>query len=130
TLPLPPSVVPAPPPPPAPSPTPPPRLSAMRPSSLPPRAADLGDVVKYREELEKSRARVKELEDEVRRTKDKVGELEEISKRGAGKDVEVQRLQRELTDVQAKLASSGKSAGSAREFLDLREQLNKKDKEI
>jgi len=106
------------------------RLPSIRASSLPPRAAEVGDVVKYREELEKSRLRVKELEDEVRRTKDRADELEEVSKRGAGKDVEVQRLQRELTDVQAKLASSGKGAGSAREFLDLREQLNKKDKEI
>ena len=39
---------------------------------MPPRAADLGDVGKYREELEKSRVRVKELEDEVRRAKERV----------------------------------------------------------
>jgi DNA-binding response OmpR family regulator len=118
---LPPSV--APPPVPA-------KLSSLRPSSLPPRAAELGDVGKYREELEKARARSKELEEEVRRAKARVDELEEVGRRGAGKDVEVQRLQRELDDVKAKLASSGKGAGSAREFLDLREQLNKKDKEI
>ncbi|HYJ08441.1 MAG TPA: response regulator [Polyangiaceae bacterium] len=120
-LPLPPSVAPL---------MAPAKLSSLRPSSLPPRAAEVGDVGKYREELEKTRARVKELEDEVRRAKDRVDELEEVGRRGAGKDVEVQRLQRELDEVKAKLASSGKGAGSAREFLDLREQLNKKDKEI
>ncbi len=119
-----------PPPPPAPAAGPPPRLASMRPSSLPPRAAERGDVGKYREELEKSRNRVKEIEEELRRTKDRADELEDASKRGSAKDMEVQRMQRELDEVKAKLASSGKSAGSAREFLDLREQLNKKDKEI
>jgi DNA-binding response OmpR family regulator/chromosome segregation ATPase len=121
-LPVPPSALPPPP--------PPAKLASLRPASLPPRAAEVGDVGKYREELEKSRSRVKDLEDEVRRAKDRVDELEEVSKRGAGKDMEVQRLQRDLDDAKAKLASSGKGAGSAREFLDLREQLNKKDKEI
>jgi CheY-like chemotaxis protein len=106
------------------------RVPALRASSLPPRAADLGDVGKYREELEKTRARVRDLEDELRRARDRADELEEVNKRGASKDQEVQRLQRELDETKAKLASSGRAAGSAREFLDLREQLNKKDKEI
>ena len=42
---------------------------------------------------------------------------------------DVERLQKELGELKEKLAS-GKNVGSAREFLDLREQLYKKDKEI
>ncbi|MBK6692637.1 MAG: response regulator [Myxococcales bacterium] len=43
----------------------------------------------------------------------------------------VGRLQRELEELRGKLATAGKSGGvSAREFLELRENLNRKDKEI
>ncbi|MEI9949635.1 MAG: hypothetical protein WDO74_11810 [Pseudomonadota bacterium] len=104
----------------------------MRPSSTTPRAAELGDTSKYREEIERQRARIKELEDLARSADAKSAELEDALKRGGAKDSEVQRLQRELDEAKARSASimPGRGAGTAREFLDLREQLNKKDKEI
>ncbi|HEY1534448.1 MAG TPA: response regulator, partial [Polyangiaceae bacterium] len=111
-------------------PMPPARVPSLRPSNLP-RAADLGDTSKYREEAERLRARIKELEDEARAAHTENSELQDALKRGGAKDSEVQRLERELSEVKAKQASGGgKGAGTAREFLDLREQLNKKDKEI
>ncbi|HEY2408404.1 MAG TPA: response regulator [Polyangiaceae bacterium] len=117
---------------------PPSRAPSVRPSTRPlsvvPRAADIGDVGKHREELEQQRARIRELEDDAHRASSKLSELEEALKRGASQDSEVQRLQRELDETKSKLATSSsgpaKGAGTAREFLDLREQLNKKDKEI
>ncbi len=45
------------------------------------------------------------------------------------KDAEIELAEKELEQLRAKL-SSNEGAGTAREFLDLREQLNKKDKEI
>ncbi len=104
------------------------RIPSPRPSNLP-RAVDLGDTSRYREEAERLRARIKELEDEARAAHAENAELEDALKRGGAKDSEVQRLQRELDDVKAKAAGPARGAGTAREFLDLREQLNKKDKE-
>lgn len=45
------------------------------------------------------------------------------------KDAEIELLQQELETLRRKLESN-EAAGTAREFLDLREKLNKKDKEI
>lgn len=45
------------------------------------------------------------------------------------KDAEVALLERELVELRQKMETK-EGAGTAREFLDLREQLNKKDKEI
>lgn len=45
------------------------------------------------------------------------------------KDAEIELIQKELEALRAKLESN-ESSGTAREFLDLREKLNKKDKEI
>ncbi len=45
------------------------------------------------------------------------------------KDAEIELLQKELETLREKLESN-ESAGTAREFLDLREKLNRKDKEI
>lgn len=42
---------------------------------------------------------------------------------------ETERLNREIAELKDRLAS-GRNAGSARDFLDLREQLNKKEKEV
>jgi CheY-like chemotaxis protein len=94
-----------------------------------PRAADSGDVARFREEIERQKARIRELEYSEVAARGRVAELEESVRRDSGRDAEVQRLQRELGEAKAK-GASGKSTGSAREFLDLREQLNKKDKEI
>src|SRR5450432_3668589 len=94
------------------------RVPSLRPSTAP-RASELGDTSKYREEIERQRARIKELEDEARAAHQKSSELEDALKRGGAKDSEVQRLQRELDEAKAKGASGSKGAGSAREFLDL-----------
>jgi CheY-like chemotaxis protein len=94
-----------------------------------PRASDGAEAARFREEIERQKARIRELEESERAAAARAAELDEQLRRGAGRDAEVQRLQRELDEAKAK-GASGKSTGSAREFLDLREQLNKKDKEI
>ena len=112
--------------PPKPATIPPP---STRGPSQAPRAGDSGEVARFREENERQKARIRELELSEMAARGRAAELEESVRRGAGRDAEVQRLQRELDEAKAK-GASGKSTGSAREFLDLREQLNKKDKEI
>ena len=73
--------------------------------------------------------RAAELEEQLSAAGERIAELENqvLAKKRA--DAEVERLDREVQELRQKLAS-GKSGGSAREFLDLREQLNSKDKEI
>lgn len=105
------------------------RPPSFTPSSIPPRPNDSADLSRFREEIERQKARVRELEESARAAHAKAAEFEDALRRGAARDAEVQRLQRDLDEAKAKL-SSGKGSGSAREFLDLREQLNKKDKEI
>jgi CheY-like chemotaxis protein len=110
----------------------PPSRVPARPSSIVPgsvrRPSESADLARLREENERLKQRQREIEESERRAHQRADEFEEAQRRGAARDAEVQRLQRELDEVKAKLASSGKGAGSAREFLDLREQLNKKDK--
>jgi len=96
--------------------------SARRPSASP-------DAARLHEEIDRLKVRLREVEESERTALARADELDEMVRRGASRDSEVQRLQRELDEVKSKLAS-GKAQGSAREFLDLREQLNKKDKEL
>lgn len=95
-----------------------------------PRADSIDASIK--EEVVRQADRIRELEKELRDSRGKVTELEDVAKRSAGKDPEVQKLKRELDDAKAKLAGGAKpgGGGSAREYLDLREALNKKDKEL
>ena len=103
--------------------------AAPRASGLPrPRADSIDSALK--EEVGRQADRIRELERELRESRAKVGELDDASKRTATKDAEVQKLRRELDDAKAKLAGGAKTGGSAREYLDLREALNKKDKEL
>src|SRR6187399_157427 len=111
------------------APSPPPRpspsvvpSSARRPSVSP-------DAARLHDEIDRLKSRLREVEDGERAALARADELDEAVRRGSARDSEVQRLQRELDEVKSKLAS-GKAQGSAREFLDLREQLNKKDKEL
>jgi CheY-like chemotaxis protein len=98
------------------------RSASVRPA--PPPGVDAAEHEKLREELARAKERAGEagLElDEARREIDKlrleVGEAD--------------RLSREIEELKAKLAAGAKGgAVSSREFLDLREALNKKDKEI
>lgn len=86
------------------------------------------EAQRFREELDRYRNRISQLEEEVRNGRFRIGELEDALRHGASKDHEVRRLQRELDEAKAKIGSN-KGASAAREFLDLREQLNRKDKE-
>ncbi len=107
--------------------------SAPRPASLVPGAARRPsvspDAARLHEEIDRLKQRLREVEDSERAALARADELDDAVRRGASRDAEVQRLQRELDDTKARL-STGKAQGSARDFLDLREQLNKKDKEL
>jgi CheY-like chemotaxis protein len=86
--------------------------------------ADPAELTRLRDDLSRAKERLeggeRELE-EVRREADKL-------RVEAG---EAERLGREVDELKTKLASSSKGGGvSSRDFLDLREALNKKDKEI
>lgn len=97
---------------------------APRQPSKPPAAVDLAEYERLRIELEGQKAR---LADTERALADARGEADKL-RIDAG---ESERLQREVEELKAKLLSGAKTSGiSSREFLDLREALNKKDKEI
>ncbi|HEX8794023.1 MAG TPA: response regulator [Polyangiaceae bacterium] len=101
-----------------------PSVAPMRASSKPPAAVDLAEYERLRVELEGQKAR---LADTERALSDARGEADKL-RIDAG---ESERLQREVDELKAKLLSGAKTSGiSSREFLDLREALNKKDKEI
>lgn len=92
--------------------------------SVLPTSVDVADYERVREEL----ARVKERFDEVDRAfEDAREELERLRVEAA----ESERRGREIEELRSKVASGTKGAAiSSREFLDLREALNKKDKEL
>ncbi len=101
-----------------------PSVAPIRASSKPPAAVDLAEYERLRVELEGQKAR---LADTERALADARGEADKL-RIDAG---ESERLQREVDELKAKLLSGAKTSGiSSREFLDLREALNKKDKEI
>jgi CheY-like chemotaxis protein len=91
----------------------------------PPSGVDIAEYEKIREDLVRTRARAASLETEL-------GDARNDVEKWRLEASEVERLTRELEELKAKLASGApKTAGiSSREFLDLREALNKKDKEI
>jgi CheY-like chemotaxis protein/chromosome segregation ATPase len=99
--------------------------SARTPSARPPSGVDVAEHEKVREELVRMRARATTLETEL-------GDARNDVEKWRLEASEVERLTRELEELRAKLAAGApKTAGiSSREFLDLREALNKKDKEI
>ncbi|HEX4341455.1 MAG TPA: response regulator [Polyangiaceae bacterium] len=101
-------------------------------ASIPPRPRTDSIDQALRDENVKLVEKVRDLEKDVREARAQTAELEDQAQRAASKDAEVQRLQRELDDVKVKAAAAGggRGGGSAREFLDLREALNKKDKEL
>jgi CheY-like chemotaxis protein len=105
--------------------SPPSARSSVRPSVRPPPGVDIAEYEKIREELVRTRARAGALETELG---DARNELEKLRLEAT----EADRLLHEVDELKAKLASATpKGAGiSSREFLDLREALNKKDKEI
>ncbi len=84
------------------------------PASVPPTSERSGLVLRLQRELSEARGTIDELEQQLRAK--------------AGLEADVAHLRGELEEAKARI-SSGKGA-SAREVLDLREQLNRKDKEI
>jgi CheY-like chemotaxis protein len=102
-----------------------------RASSAAPRPQHDAEVERLRGETERQKAELLRMERELQSARGEVQRLEESAKRGAESDERVTKLQRELDELKLKAASGGKVAGvSSREFLDLREGLNKKEKEI
>jgi hypothetical protein len=98
---------------------------ARQASVRPPSGVDVAEYEKVREELVRTRARAGALEAEVGEARNEV----EKWRLEAG---EADRLKREVEELKSKLAHGAPKTGgiSSREFLDLREALNKKDKEI
>jgi DNA-binding response OmpR family regulator/chromosome segregation ATPase len=100
-------------------------------SSAPPRPQIDAEVERLRGETERQRAELGRLERELQTSRADVTRLEDAARHSAESDERVVKLQRELDELKLKAASGGKVAGvSSREFLDLREGLNKKEKEI
>jgi CheY-like chemotaxis protein len=113
------------------APAPPPM---RRQPTMPPRpSVDQGDVDRVRADLEKAKSRANELEKDLASAKADISRLQDDKERGSKSDAESQRMQREIDELKVKLAAGPKTGGggiSSREFLDLREAMNKKDKEI
>ena len=101
------------------------RLPIARPPTVtrPPTTVDLGEYERLREDLVRTRDRANQVEHELR---DARAEIEKL-----GLDAgENERLAGEILELRAKVTQPPKAGISSREFLDLREGLNKKDKEI
>jgi CheY-like chemotaxis protein len=96
----------------------------------PPSSREASETAKLRDELASQKAHSDRLDQELRSAQTRIAELEDGASRGTAREAELTRLQRELEETKARFAAPGKGAGSAREFLDLREALNRKDKEI
>jgi CheY-like chemotaxis protein len=113
----------------------PPLPPVRRQPTMPPRpAVDFAELDRARVEIEKAKTRASDLERELASSKAEVARLQDDKERGSKSDADSQRMQREIDELKVKLAAGPKaSAGggiSSREFLDLREAMNKKDKEI
>jgi len=106
----------------------PPMTHAARPPSVRPSAVPTGvDPAEY-ERVREELARVKDRFDEVDQAFEEArSEIERLRLDAA--DAAERRIH-EIEELKAKIANTRGAAVSSREFLDLREALNKKDKEI
>lgn len=97
--------------------------SNSSPSVVPPSVAPIS---------ESTRMRMRVLEDSLEEANTRIRELE--SRDLSAKDAELESLRRELDEARARLIVAGRggtpSGNTAREVLDLREQLHKKEKEL
>ncbi|HKQ68610.1 MAG TPA: response regulator, partial [Polyangiaceae bacterium] len=100
-------------------------------SSAPPRPAFDAEVERLRGEVERQKAEFARVERELSSAHTEIQRLEEAALADPGSNDQIVRLQREIEELRQKGGGGGKVGGvSSREFLDLREALNKKDKEI
>lgn len=110
---------------------PPVQAKATRPASFPAPAVDSEAAAAFKEENEVLRRRVDELEvaleRELKTKSDHESDLEGLSGRNQALIDKVSQLERELAESKA---SGGGEGVSSREFLELREALNKKDREL
>jgi chromosome segregation ATPase len=96
---------------------------SVRPPSIMP-GVDVAEHDRVREELARARERIVANDREIEESRREIEKL----RIEAG---EAERLVREIDELKVRLAAGAKTGGiSSREFLDLREGLNKKDKEI
>jgi DNA-binding response OmpR family regulator len=107
------------------------RASVPSKSSMPPRPTVDAEVERLQTEVERQKTEMARLERELSTAKGEIQRLSDNEQREAASNEQVVRLQRELDEIRLK-ASTGQRVGgvSSREFLDLREALNKKEKEI
>lgn len=99
-------------------------IPLMRPSTSPPKAGTLPPG---------EDKRLSELTIALSTANDRLQQLEIEARQAESYRAEVAKLRHELEETQAKNAAAGKTGGgapTAREFLDLRERLNRKDKEL
>jgi CheY-like chemotaxis protein len=98
---------------------------SVRAPSRPPTTVDVTEYERLREDLVRARERTGQIERDLGEAR---GEVEKLRIETA----ENERLTHEVEELRSKLAAGAPKAGgiSSREFLDLREALNKKDKEI
>jgi DNA-binding response OmpR family regulator/chromosome segregation ATPase len=106
-----------------------------RPGGAPAQAAPTanleGELAKLRSELERQQNEVQRAESKAAfLEKELLQAHEQISRIHQETDTEVERLQRDLQELKGRTSLPPKAGVSSREFLDLRETLNKKDKEI
>jgi DNA-binding response OmpR family regulator/chromosome segregation ATPase len=114
------------------------RASVPARSSMPPRPTVDAEVERLQNEVERQKTENARLERELSTAKSElssakleVQRLQDNEQREAASNEQVVRLQRELDEIRLKAAAGQKVGGvSSREFLDLREALNKKEKEI
>jgi DNA-binding response OmpR family regulator/chromosome segregation ATPase len=101
----------------------PPGPRSVRPPSIMP-GVDVAEHDRVREELARAKERMGANDREIEESRREIEKL----RIEAG---EAERLVREIDELKTRLAAGAKTGGiSSREFLDLREGLNKKDKEI
>ena len=98
-----------------------------------------GELERAKADTERAKARATDLEKELSSARGEIAQAREAAshseddaERASRAEAEVTRMQRDIDELKTKLvaASKGGAGVSSREFLDLREALNKKDKEI
>lgn len=81
-------------------------------------------------ELEAQASRTSSLEQKLTALESEAQQLREKAASSGGESDELLRLRRELDELKSRPATPARTGGTSREFLDLREALNKKDREI